>query len=743
MTDRRASRSLAIVSLAALLIIGVARPSDAQTPPTFVVNSRFDVPADRNDTDHSVCRTAAANTTCTLRAAIMKANRYPGGGVTIRVPGQTYVLSLRCDTGCFENDEGGQPADAAGDLDITASMTIRGDGAGATIIDANEVDRIFDARNVALTLRGVTLRNGYAAGNGGAIRATGTALRIHDSIIHGNSAHHNRPDLGYGGGIASTDGPELLLADSMVRNNRTDDGVGGGIFSDFTPTTIDNSELRGNNAIAGGGIFLDAATLLISESWIDGNHAIAQGGGVRLDDGDVTIQRSTISFNRCDFNGGGLATGVANVALNDVTVASNAAKDGGGGIFHSFGHLRLFHTTITGNIALSGGGGIETQAGGTPPEVSNSVLAENYNGTSVGGCDKDGDPLVSGDYNFLPVSCPLTGAVEHNITRVAGDDPALGPLQDNGGSTPTRALRADSAAIDRIPPEDCRDSFGTAPHPDQRGMVRPSGPNCDIGAYEGSVPTPLFGRNLVRNGDAEDGGAFDGTTVGVPHWRADGAFTAVTYGIGGFPTEGLDPIPPNPGHNLFAGGTGQYTEGTQSVHVGPIAADIDGGGVTCELSGYFGGYSTQGDRAALRVLFLSGGAEPATLGDTAIGQVSVEERNGVTGLFHRSLTVGVPPGTRFLRLRLSIENGGFPQAPYNDGYADNLSVILRRGAGAVCVGDCGATNQVTVADIIVLVNIVLRSTSSTACPNGIPPDTDLDVTIIIQAVNNALNGCNS
>src|SRR5262249_52040729 len=56
-------------------------------------------------------------------------------------------------------------------------------------------------------------------------------------------------------------------------------------------------------------------------------------------------------------------------------------------------------------------------------------------------------------------------------------DPILGPLQNNGGPTPTRALLPGSPAIDAGTPTG-------APSFDQRGLPRPSGAGFDIGAFE-------------------------------------------------------------------------------------------------------------------------------------------------------------------------------------------------------------------------------------------------------------------
>ena len=54
----------------------------------------------------------------------------------------------------------------------------------------------------------------------------------------------------------------------------------------------------------------------------------------------------------------------------------------------------------------------------------------------------------------------------------------LAALHDNGGPTQTMALQPGSPAIDAILKSACPLDV------DQRGVPRPQGPRCDIGAYE-------------------------------------------------------------------------------------------------------------------------------------------------------------------------------------------------------------------------------------------------------------------
>jgi len=68
-----------------------------------------------------------------LRQAIIDANLTVAAD-TINLPDGTYTLTL---------GGAGEDAAASGDLDITENLTIVGDGQDTTIIDGNELDRVF------------------------------------------------------------------------------------------------------------------------------------------------------------------------------------------------------------------------------------------------------------------------------------------------------------------------------------------------------------------------------------------------------------------------------------------------------------------------------------------------------------------------------------------------------------------------------------------------------------------------
>jgi hypothetical protein len=63
---------------------------------------------------------------------------------------------------------------------------------------------------------------------------------------------------------------------------------------------------------------------------------------------------------------------------------------------------------------------------------------------------------------------------------------------------------------------------------------------------------------------------------------------------------------------------------------------------------------------------------------------------------------------------------------------------------ATCTGDCDGSGAVGVNEIITLVNIALGTAEPSDCPNGgLPIGGDVNIAVLIQAVNHALSACGS
>jgi hypothetical protein len=178
--------------------------------------------------------------------------------------------------------------------------------------------------------------------------------------------------------------------------------------------------------------------------------------------------------------------------------------------------------------------------------------------------------------------------------------------------------------------------------------------------------------NLILNGDAESGagGTEDNPVTKTPDWTSSGGAGTIQYGDNGIGY--AVPGAPDPGKSFFSGGSDNDTSSlTQTIDVSKYASAIDGDGVTYALEAYLGGYAGQGDSATLTITFKS--ASGSHLGTGKVGPVTEADRKGNTELLKRSTTGAVPATTRSVEVVLSMTK---TDGAYNDGYADDLSLVL-------------------------------------------------------------------
>lgn len=204
-----------------------------------------------------------------------------------------------------------------------------------------------------------------------------------------------------------------------------------------------NGNIRIWNILAGQELRIENSALLTSD-----------GSGLTMDNGNVSIINTTISDNHI----GGIAQRGGELTLNNVTIAENT---GGAGLNVSGGTLTMQNTLV----AKNGSPEQPTDCAGTVVSARRNLFG------SISECD------------YTPGLGDLTG----NTGSVL--DPRLGPLADNGGPTLTHALLEGSPAIDSGNNITCAAT-------DQRGVARPLGAVCDIGAYE--TQGPQVSSSLVR-----------------------------------------------------------------------------------------------------------------------------------------------------------------------------------------------------------------------------------------------------
>lgn len=202
-----------------------------------------------------------------------------------------------------------------------------------------------------------------------------------------------------------------------------------------------------------------------------------------------------------------------------------------------------------------------------------------------------------------------------------------------------------------------------------------------LDASPSSAASVSLGKNLIINGDAEAGpGSATGDDVeAIPGWLTSGNFTVVQYGAPEFPTTDVSTAIGG-GANFFAGGPDNSFSSatTQAVDVSALASGIDAGADTITLSGDLGGFDGQDDNMTVTAFFLN--AVHISLGTLVIGPVTEPDRDGATTLLFRSVSGDVPEGTRSIVIQMDATRF---EGSYNDGYADNLSLVMGGGTPAV------------------------------------------------------------
>lgn len=282
-------------------------------------------------------------------------------------------------------------ADAFGDLDVLAgTLTIIGTGASGSLIDARQIDRVFDVHagatfNVdSTTIRGGRLLN---AKDGAGIRNNST-VTLTDAIVSGNTAA-----TGNGGGVFNNG--SLTVTRSSLSSNSAD--YGGGVYNDAGSVTIIEGSFTSNSAATdGGGLYNNrSAAVTMRGSTVTGNSAGRDGGGIHNNDsGTLIVQDSTLASNVAVDEGGAVFNELAAVTtITNSTLAFNRA-DSGAGIFNEDGVVTLSLSALSANEASTDGGALYVTSAGVV-NASNVTVSGNQAGNNGGGLWSDGTVSLS------------------------------------------------------------------------------------------------------------------------------------------------------------------------------------------------------------------------------------------------------------------------------------------------------------------------------------------------------------
>lgn len=424
---------------------------------------------------------------------------------------------------------------------ITLSQQLRFDRANATYtIDGgnlitlngnNQTRLIYTAsgRGLRLTVRNITLTNGRAAfdaaneraaNQGGAIYSGyENRLTVENVVFSGNSALANRHEYHGGGAIAIDTTSIAVIRDSTFTNNSSPNG--GAINNLLSSLTIERCRFVGNQSTSsgpggGGAIYNDAGKLTILSSHIFDNTAGNLGGGIFTwahnvngsYSGKTIIRNTAIDGNSAEHGGGLWKGGAYLLELIRSSVTHNTARTRGAGISGTGPgrNFKVVNSTIAFNTVTQTGSAAGIFSANASSSVLNSTIAFNtvpHDASSVGAAIHGTVTLTNtivlgntGGWNNLwscmgsitnggqnlqhPSNTCGSGIPTRNARLEATLTPARAAL--TLGQTQTLAPQIDSPAVNK---------GANCPTIDQRGVSRPQGARCDIGAHELQGAAPL------------------------------------------------------------------------------------------------------------------------------------------------------------------------------------------------------------------------------------------------------------
>jgi hypothetical protein len=281
--------------------------------------------------------------------------------------------------------------------------------------------------------------------------------------------------------------------------------------ADGGPGTLREALANANNgdrivfALPAGSTITLASTLTVANTvaidgaassglTINGNHAVIVltiNGGASVTISNLAIANGTdgilalgtLSVSRCNVSGS--TTGIdsyGTLLVANSSIFGNSTPTVGGGIYIRSGSATITNNTFVNNAAHYGGA-IEFSSSSISTVTNN--LFQGNSATQFGGAIYDNNNKVNADHNLYWNNPDLSGPGCYGCVSDGNailTDPLLGSLADNGGPTQTYVPALGSPAIDSGDDTAC--TTPAVNNLDQRGVMRPAGTHCDIGAVE-------------------------------------------------------------------------------------------------------------------------------------------------------------------------------------------------------------------------------------------------------------------
>ena len=411
-----------------------------------------------------------------------------------------------------------------------ASYTL--DGANLITLDGNLTTRLIytaSGLNLSLTVKDIRLVNGRAisdapgeraANQGGAIcSGYNNSLTVQHVHFENNSAQAERHPYHGGGAIAIDTTSVVTITDSTFIDNRAPNG--GAINNLLSRLTIERSLFSDNRATrddpgGGGAIYNDAGKVTIKDTHILNNVSANLGGGIfswahnvnGTYSGKTLIKNSVLDGNSAEHGGGLWKGGYYVLELRNSSVTNNTATNGGAGISGTGPgkNFKIVNSTIAYNATFPDGtaGGIFSS--GAPSTIMNSTIAFNTIPDDTVGAAIHGDVVTVTNTIFLGNTGGWNGIWSCQGNIVNGGHNLQSPGDTCGGGIPTQNAQleailqpalntlafGETQTLMLLPGSPAINGGANCPAADQRGIVRPQGDYCDIGALEKEGTAPAI-----------------------------------------------------------------------------------------------------------------------------------------------------------------------------------------------------------------------------------------------------------
>jgi CSLREA domain-containing protein len=497
-------------------------------------------------------------------------NGYSYSGAGIRAEDATLTIAnarISNNFTYYNTDRGGGDGGGIAFYDGT-SLTITN-----TIITGNTADEgngggiFIDGSGTNVLLDNVQLTDNTAEYGGGGLDASftfGGSLIIRDSTITGNNGGSGEGSEGGGVSVRNFGAPSLASGGpegsvSKARGTRTPAERAASRKARAQATASTRQHERSLRAKPAG---LPIVQVIIEDTTVATNTSYSDGGGLSIHySGDLQIRRTTVSGNIAGDDGGGASITYSAGIIENSTFAENTSQYAAA-LNIEYSSLTIKETTVSGNIAT--GPDSTTSAvliqGDAPVLITNTIIAN-----TTGDLDLLAAPYadVTLSYTLVQDPPPDPKGWTEGPGNIYGQDPQLGPLQNNGGTTETMEPALASPVVN------AGDPAFVGPPLDQRDAPRVSGGRIDMGSVEVQIVVLVPGAFQFASPTYSVNEGGDVTITVNREGGTDGAVSVNVTVTAGTATNGTD--------YTFAGATLTWADGETGpkTFVIPALADLD------------------------------------------------------------------------------------------------------------------------------------------------------------------------